>query len=51
MRVCAMPAGPRVGQVLERLLEAVIEDPSLNDPHRLAELAQRMAADGGEGEA
>jgi hypothetical protein len=35
MRELGLPPGPEVGRVLERLLEEVIEDPSLNDRKRL----------------
>jgi tRNA nucleotidyltransferase (CCA-adding enzyme) len=35
MRELGLPAGPRVGRVLERLLEEVLEDPSRNDRERL----------------
>jgi tRNA nucleotidyltransferase (CCA-adding enzyme) len=39
--------GPRLGAVLERLLEAVVEDPSLNDRPTLLLLAQaQLAGDG-----
>jgi putative nucleotidyltransferase with HDIG domain len=37
--------GPRLGAVLERLLEAVIEDPSLNDRPALLLLAQAQLAE------
>lgn len=36
--------GPRLGAVLERLLEAVVEDPSLNDRSTLLLLAQAQLA-------
>ena len=35
MRVLGLPSGPEVGRVLERLLEEVLEDPSLNTTERL----------------
>jgi putative nucleotidyltransferase with HDIG domain len=38
MRVLGVPAGPGVGRVLERLLEAVLEHPELNDRQRLLEM-------------
>jgi tRNA nucleotidyltransferase (CCA-adding enzyme) len=30
LRAAGVPAGPRIGEVLDRLLEAVLEDPALN---------------------
>jgi tRNA nucleotidyltransferase (CCA-adding enzyme) len=36
--------GPPIGQLLARLLEAVLEDPSLNSRDRLLELARAMAS-------
>jgi tRNA nucleotidyltransferase (CCA-adding enzyme) len=52
-----MKPGPVFGTVLERLLDRVLEDPSLNDPERLAALvpearaaAQRASAPAPEGE-
>ena len=35
-------AGPRVGEVLAELLERVLDDPSLNTPERLLEIARGM---------
>jgi len=35
MRELGLPAGPRVGKILNRLLDEVIEDPRLNDRNRL----------------
>ena len=47
MRALGLPSGPRVGQVLERLLEEVLEDPTLNTPDRLqARLAALRDAGG-----
>jgi tRNA nucleotidyltransferase (CCA-adding enzyme) len=37
MRELALTPGPRVGEVLGRLLEAVLEDPALNERERLLE--------------
>src|SRR5439155_24514515 len=37
MAALSIPPGPRVGQVLERLLEEVLEDPALNVRERLLE--------------
>jgi len=51
MRACAIPPGPLVGKILEGLLEAVIEDPSLNDAHELERMARAMVASEREGEA
>jgi tRNA nucleotidyltransferase (CCA-adding enzyme) len=36
-----LPAGPALGATLDRLLEAVIVDPRLNDKHKLLELARQ----------
>ena len=35
MRVLGLPPGPRVGEVLDRILEDVLEEPRLNDRQRL----------------
>jgi len=40
-----LEAGPRIGRILERLTEAVIDDPSLNERDRLLELARRNLAE------
>lgn len=40
MRVLGCPPGRRVGRVLERLLEFVLDDPGLNQRRRLLELAR-----------
>jgi len=47
MRVLGLPSGPGVGQVLERLLEEVLDDPSLNTAERLGArlTAMREAGD------
>ncbi len=42
MHILDCPPGPRVGEVLARLLELVWEDPKLNDPETLCRLAARM---------
>jgi hypothetical protein len=39
-----VPAGPRVGQILQRLLELVVEDPAANVRERLLAEARRLAA-------
>ncbi|HEX6654970.1 MAG TPA: HD domain-containing protein, partial [Candidatus Limnocylindria bacterium] len=39
--------GPLVGELLNRLLEAAVDDPSVNERERLLELARRWAAPGG----
>jgi tRNA nucleotidyltransferase (CCA-adding enzyme) len=39
-----VPAGPRLGQILHRLLELVVEDPAANARERLLAEARRMAA-------
>jgi tRNA nucleotidyltransferase/poly(A) polymerase len=38
-----VPAGPAVGQALERLLALVVDDPSLNEPERLLAWAREHA--------
>ncbi len=43
MKVLAIPPGPLLGQVLRRLLEEVLEDPSLNERERLLERAKALA--------
>lgn len=40
-RELGMPPGPEIGALLERLTEAVLDDPSLNEPARLLELARQ----------
>jgi hypothetical protein len=37
--------GPRLGRVLDALVERVIDDPTLNDPGTLLLLARRLAAE------
>ena len=44
-RELGMPEGPRIGRILETLLERVIVDPALNDRPTLLLLAQGMLAD------
>jgi tRNA nucleotidyltransferase (CCA-adding enzyme) len=39
-------AGPAVGRILQQLLDAVLEQPSHNEPAYLMELARRAAAEG-----
>jgi hypothetical protein len=41
--------GPRIGELLGRLLEAVLDDPSLNRRDRLLELAGGWSKAGGAG--
>ncbi len=45
MRALAIAPGPRVGEVLARLLERVIDDPDLNTTDRLLRLVTEMAGD------
>lgn len=47
MAVCGIDGGPEVGEVLERLLERVIEEPSLNDRKRLIELLRNWSGESG----
>lgn len=42
MRVLGLPSGPGVGAVLERLLEEVLDDPSLNSAERLGSRLEAM---------
>jgi len=42
MRVLEIPAGPALGQLLDRLLEMVVVDPMLNDRSRLLTLAREL---------
>ena len=42
LAVLGVPRGPVMGRILSELLEAVIEDPELNDSDRLKDIAQRM---------
>jgi tRNA nucleotidyltransferase (CCA-adding enzyme) len=43
-----MKPGPHFRDVLDGLLERVLEDPSLNDPDRLAELVRKRLEEGGD---
>jgi tRNA nucleotidyltransferase (CCA-adding enzyme) len=45
MRVLGRPPGPWVGEVLRRLLERVLDDPSLNARERLEPLIPELAAE------
>ncbi len=45
MRILGIAPGRIVGVVLERLLERVLDDPSLNEPDRLAALVPEVARD------
>jgi tRNA nucleotidyltransferase (CCA-adding enzyme) len=38
-----VPPGRRVGEVLDRLLDRVLDDPSLNTPERLSALVRELA--------
>lgn len=40
-----LPPSPRIGALLDRLLEATLEDPSLNTRSSLLDLARRLAAE------
>jgi tRNA nucleotidyltransferase (CCA-adding enzyme) len=44
MKALEIPAGPAVGQLLDRLLEMVVVDPMLNDRSRLLTLARDLVA-------
>jgi tRNA nucleotidyltransferase (CCA-adding enzyme) len=45
MRVLAVPPGRIIGEVLEKLLERVIDDPSLNERDKLEALLAEIAAE------
>ncbi|MCL6450741.1 MAG: CCA tRNA nucleotidyltransferase [Acetobacteraceae bacterium] len=49
MALLGLKAGPEVGRVLERLLEAVLEDPRRNTRRRLAALAREAGRTGAGG--
>jgi tRNA nucleotidyltransferase (CCA-adding enzyme) len=44
MQALGMAPGPQVGRLIEHLLEAVLNDPSLNSKERLIELAREHLA-------
>jgi tRNA nucleotidyltransferase (CCA-adding enzyme) len=43
MERLGIPPGPSVGTVLSQLLEAVLDDPALNERERLLEMADRVS--------
>jgi tRNA nucleotidyltransferase (CCA-adding enzyme) len=49
MRILGIPPGRQVGQVLERLLERVLDDPAVNERARLEALVPVVASEGGGG--
>jgi len=42
LKAAGIDAGPRMGEILRRLLKAVLDDPAQNSRERLLELARRM---------
>jgi tRNA nucleotidyltransferase/poly(A) polymerase len=44
MRILQIPPGRRIGQLLDELLEKVLDDPSLNDPHQLESIVRALEA-------
>jgi hypothetical protein len=46
-RALELPPGPEVGRILDRLTEAVLDDPRLNERGRLLALARAVHAGGG----
>jgi hypothetical protein len=46
MRILAIRPGRSVGVILERLLDAVLDDPALNTPEGLEALVRELAARG-----
>jgi tRNA nucleotidyltransferase (CCA-adding enzyme) len=47
MEALGIGPGPRVGALLDALIERVLDDPSLNTPERLLALARALATEGG----
>jgi hypothetical protein len=45
MAELGLPAGPRLGRILDELLERVVADPRLNDRATLLLLAESMLAE------
>ena len=43
MQALGLPPGPQVGHVLARLLERVLDDPSLNTREKLLDLLPEVA--------
>ncbi|MFA5166481.1 MAG: HD domain-containing protein [Candidatus Paceibacterota bacterium] len=43
MQLLGVAPGPKIGQILDVLLERVIDDPSLNGKDKLAEMAKQLA--------
>jgi tRNA nucleotidyltransferase (CCA-adding enzyme) len=41
-RALDLPPGPEIGRILDRLTEAVLDDPRLNEPDRLLALARAV---------
>ena len=42
MERLGIPPGPQVGIILEELLQAVLEDPALNEKEKLLEIAEKL---------
>ena len=42
MERLGIPPGPKVGIILQELLQSVLEDPALNEKEKLLEIASRM---------
>ena len=42
MRILAIGPGPRVGEILDALLERVLDDPSLTQPKKLKSLVESI---------
>jgi len=42
MERLGIPPGPKVGTILQELLQSVLEDPALNEKEKLLEIARRM---------
>jgi hypothetical protein len=51
MRELGLQPGPRLGRIIEELVERVIADPALNEAPTLLLLAQGMLADMHDGDA
>jgi hypothetical protein len=49
LRAAGIPAGPHVGQILASLLEAVLDDPAVNQRELLLARARELWESGGKG--
>ena len=42
MKTLGIPPGPKVGVILSELLQAVLDDPAVNEREKLLEIARRL---------